>query len=149
MPQVIGAILAFILMIWAVTIVVWLIQWAVAAIVWAFQAVLLPVFIFLLPAIIALVVLAGLYWGSWIAARNYFHSVRMNVSPEGALKMIVRRSVVSFQTVMMVLLCAVSTAVSGFAIYDLSLVGWERVRGYYAGIEFPLYEILYPFWEHF
>ncbi len=147
--QFVVAILGFILVVWVVTIAVWLIQWAVAAIVWVFQAVLLPIFMFLLPAIICLVILAGLYWGGWIAARNYFSSVKKNVNPKGALHAWVRHSVVGSQTFALSVLCAGSAAISGILVYGLSMAAVEQVQEYYAAIKFPHYEILYPFWEHF
>ena len=148
MPLV-AAILGLILAIWVLTLVVWLIQWLIAVVVWLFQAVILPIFVFLLPAALTLVILVGIYWGSWVAARNYLRSVKMNVNPEGALKTFVRNAVVSLQTLTLSLLCAGSTFLSGIAIYEASLAGIDFVHGYYATIIFPYSEILYPFWKHF
>ena len=148
MPQILGAILAIILLVLAIAVAVWIIQWAVAVVVWVFQAILIPIFIFLLPAIIALTILAGLYWGSWIAAKNNFGSVRTNVDPEGRLGTVIRHSVVGFQTVTLVALCAFLTVVSAAGIYALSLEGVDIVQGYYSAIEFPFFEIVFPFWKN-
>ncbi len=146
MPQIIGAILAILLLILAVAIAVWIISWAVAIVVWIFQAILIPVFIFLLPAIIALIILAGLYWGSWVAARNYFQSVRTNINPQGHLRSVIQRGVVVFQTLTLTAVCAVFTVVSAAVIYGLSMQGVSYVQGYYTAIEFPFFDIVFPFW---
>lgn len=143
------AILGFCVVVWVVTVAVWLLQWIAAAIVWFFQAFLLPIFMFLLPAVIAIVVLVGIYWGGWVATKNYFLSVRKNINPEGALKLFVRRSVVATQTLTLGVLCSAATVISGILIYSLGAQGVDYIHGYYAAIKYPHYTILYPFWKHF
>ncbi len=143
MHVVVGIILGFL----ALLIAVWLLQWAVAIIVWCFQAVLLPIFIILMPAIIALVFLAGMYWGGWVSARNYFESVHKNTNPKGGMKSVIRYGVVGSQVLTLTVLCAALTLVSGVAIHALSMQGVAWVQGYYAAIEFPFFEIQFLFWK--
>lgn len=145
MHVVVGIILGFL----AILIAVWLLQWAVAAIVWVLQAILLPIFIILLPAVLALALLAGMYWGGWVAARNYFSSVQTNTNPEGSMKSIIRYGVVACQVLTLSVLCAFLTLVSGITIHAFSMQGVAYVQGYYAAIEFPFFEVQFFFWRLF
>ena len=147
MPQLIGAILAIIIAAWVLAVIVWVVQWAAACVFWGWQVILLPFIIYFSPAIIIIVAVIAVYKGSWVAAQNYFVSLRLNVNSDSFLGNFTKYYIISMLTIFLV------TMYLAFAIWSTSLIYKPgelfvyHVKDYYEVIVFPAFRIHFPFWD--
>ncbi len=147
MPQVIGLILAIIIAAWVVAVVVWIVQWIAAGCVWAFEVALYPTFVYFLPATLAALGLAGVFWGSGIAARNYVSSLNHNLKPEESSGKIYRTLIIGFLSTGLLISYAGLTYPTIFFIKDSTISFVTYINNYYDRIIFPAFRITFPFWD--
>lgn len=145
---VVGIIGLFVL-IWLVAVIVNMALWTAAGCLWFYQVILMPFVVYLSPAFLALSISIGVFWGSYVAARNYFVSLMENVIPQGKLRKVVRYYVISILLCFLVSICSISALYAGNLIYKPSVEFTTRVCAYYATIRFPAFEIVFPFWEKY
>ena len=87
---VIGFAIGLYVLIWVAACIVCMAQWTAAGCLWFYQVILMPFAVYFSPAFLVLGISIGVYWGSYVAARNYFISLKENVLPQGKLKKVVR-----------------------------------------------------------
>ncbi|TGO03079.1 hypothetical protein PN36_13105 [Candidatus Thiomargarita nelsonii] len=148
MPQIVGAIIVIFLAIWVIAAVVWVIQWIAAGLVWVWQVFLMPFFVYLTPAVLISIVVAAIFWGSWIAVQNYFASLRTNVNPAGLSGSFTRYYIISMLTLFLAVIYLLLAIKSSLLIYHSGELFVEHVVEYYAAIIFPAFRIHFPFWDN-
>ena len=146
--QTIGMIIGLVVLFWVVTAIVCMVQWAAAGCLWFYQAILVPLSLYFSPAFIVLSISIGVYWGSYVAARNYFVSLKNNVVPEGKLRNIVRYYVTSILLCFLISIYSFLAVSSGILVYKPAVKYVTHVCSYYATIKFPAFNIVFPFWKY-
>ncbi len=147
MPQIIGVILAIIVIVFIVACIVWILQWIAACIVWPWQVIVEPFFIYFSPAAITIVIAAGLYWGSAVAVKNYFVSLKTNISLSGLMGKFTRYYIISVLTVLLIAVYSTFTVTSGLLVYEAGTLFVAQVHEHYASVKFPAFRIHFPFWD--
>jgi hypothetical protein len=146
MPQIVGVIIVIFIAIWVIAAVVWIIQWIIAGLVWVWQVFLMPFFVYFTPAVLISVVVAAIFWGSWIAVQNYFVSVKNNVNPAG-LGRFTRYYIISMLTLFIAVIYLLLAIESSLLIYHSGELFVDHVVEYYEAITFPAFRIHFPFWD--
>ena len=144
---VIGLAIGLFVLVWVVTCLVCMVQWAAAGCLWFYQVILMPLFVYFSPAFLILSISIGVYWGSYVAARNYFVSLKNNVMPEGKLRNIVRFYVTSILLCFLISMYSFFAVSAGILVYEPAVKYATQVCAYYATIKFPAFDIVFPFWK--
>ena len=144
---VIGMIIGLFVLVWVVTYLVFMVQWAAAGCLWFYQAILVPSSLYFSPAFLILSISIGVYWGSYVAARNYFVSLKNNVVPKGKLKKFVRYYVTSILFCFLISMYFFFAVSTGILVYEPAVKYGTEVCAYYAAIKFPAFNIVFPFWK--
>ena len=147
MPQLFGAIIIIVIAVWVVAAIVWVIQWIVAGFVWFLQVFLMPFFVYFTPAVFTLIVVAAIFWGSWIAVQNYFASLTTHVNPAGALEKFTKYYIISMLTLFLAIIYLSLVLSSLVLIYQPGELFVVHVIEYYGSITFPAFRIHFPFWQ--
>jgi len=143
---IIVVILVIAVLIFVVAVVVFIVQWVGACLVWLWQALMWPFLIYFLPIVLVLCLLVGIYWGIGIAMKNYHMSLLDNVEPKDFYKIFVRHFIIIFLLVFQIGLGLALAYISLPHIFRSSIWAIEKVKVYYQSVEFPAYEIHFPFW---
>lgn len=147
MPQLIGVILGIIIAIWVLAVIVWIVQWIAAGVVWSWQVLFIPFFAYLTPAVFVTCVIVSIYWGSWVAARNYFLSLRANINSHGLTGKFTRNYIITILTMFLILIYLLISVPATVAIYGAGQLFVSHVIDHYQSIRFPAFLIRFPFWE--
>ncbi len=94
-----------------------------------------------------MIAVVSVYIGSWIAVKNYYFSLKLNVNSDTFLGSFIKNYIISTQ---MLFLLAIYTAFaiwSFLAIYSPGEIFVYHVKDYYGMIEFPAFRIHFPFWD--
>jgi len=147
MPQIILAIIIIYIAVWVLAAVFWVILWIAAAVFWFWQVFLMPFFLYFTPAVFTLIVVAAIFWGSWIAIQNYFLSLKTNINPAGLSEKLTRYYIISTLTLFLAIIY-LSLILSSFVlIYPPSKQFVVHVVDHYESITFPAFRIYFPFWK--
>nr|VFK28106.1 MAG: hypothetical protein BECKMB1821G_GA0114241_10339 [Candidatus Kentron sp. MB]VFK32912.1 MAG: hypothetical protein BECKMB1821I_GA0114274_10388 [Candidatus Kentron sp. MB]VFK75799.1 MAG: hypothetical protein BECKMB1821H_GA0114242_10328 [Candidatus Kentron sp. MB] len=147
MPQFFAAIIGLGIVVYVIAFVVWIVQWIWAAIVFVWEAFLMPFLIYLTPSILMLITTVAFYWGGWIAAQNYFSSLKTKVYWASTTGKFTQNYVMSVLTIFLILI-SLSFAVSFVVFtYEPVRIFAQHVIEYYESIKFPSFDIHFPFWE--
>jgi len=148
MPQIILAIIAIIIGAWVVAAIVWIVQWIAAYVVLIWQVFIMPFFIYLTPAVLISVVIAAIFWGSWIAIQNYFLSLKTNINPVGLIEEFTKYYVISALTLFLGIIYLSFIVSYLMLIYQSGELFFVHVINHYESITFPAFRIHFPFWEN-
>jgi hypothetical protein len=141
MPQLIGIVIIAGLVFCIVPVII---QYIVAAVVWVFQMVILPT-LTVVPVVIVIMLVAGFFFASWVAARNYFVAVREHVKPESEfLQKVIRINLVGILSISLSGIYVVQLYIFGSIILALGILAVNGAIGYFESIVFPAFAIYYP-----
>lgn len=107
----------------------------------------MPFFVYLTPTVLMLVVVAAIFWGSWIAVQNYFISLKTNVNPAGISGMFTKYYIISILTLCLATIYLLFAISSFWLIYEPGELFVVHVVEHYGAIIFPGFPIHFPFWE--
>ena len=125
----------------ALEILRWVVQWIWVSIIWLWQAILVPLFIYFTPAVIAIILVIAVYWGSWIASKNYFSSLSANVKSDGLTGKLTRNYIITTLTVTLVSIYLFFAVYSAMLIYTSSEAFVFHVVDHYDSIKYPSFKI--------
>lgn len=145
MPQLLGVLLAlFVVML--VCEILWLIaQWIWAFVILFWDALLLPFFFYFTPAVLIILALTAIYWGVWIASKNYFLSLKANIVSDGFAGALTRKYIISVLTLFLVSMCLSLAIHSALFIYPQGKKFVTYVDNHYQSIKFPAFTIHFLF----
>jgi len=138
MPQL---IIGLIVLAVVLEIVRWVIQWVWVSLIWLWEAVLMPLFVYFTPAIVMIILTAAVYWGSWIASRNYFLSLSTNVSSDGLSGRLTRIYILTTLTMAIASIYVFFAVYSAMLIYTPSEAFVFHVTDHYDSIKYPSFRI--------
>ncbi len=148
MPQFIGVIIALLVVPWIVAGIIWVVQWIWAVVAWIFAVFLIPFFVFFTPGVLVLLVSASIYWGSWVAAQNYFLSLKTNVHSESLTGKLTRNYIITILTLFLIIIYVLFAIISLVLTYEPAQMFVFRVIDHYQSIKFPAFRIHFPFWDY-
>jgi hypothetical protein len=147
MDKIIGTILGLVVVMYVIAAIVWVIQWIAATAVLIYDIALMPLVVYFLPGVLAVLVTAGLFWGSGIAVHNYFSAMQSNITPQDILGSVIRYFLLIVLSLSMAAIYIPIAGYSGFFTYQAAVNFEQTVEQHYQSVQYPAFRIVFPFWD--
>jgi hypothetical protein len=134
--------LAILFAIWIICEILWfIVQFVLAGVIFLWDVLLLPFFVYFTPAVLIILALIAIYWGTWIASKNYFLSLKANIVSHGFAGKLTRKYIISVLTLFLVSMCLSLAIYSALFIRPYGEKFVSYVDEHYKSIQFPAFTI--------